>query len=175
MNQFVNPSHRGVDLPTGCKDLIELIGNTWTIGNATKAEILQHPDYQPGTFGHIEFHICRLFMSKAQVRTLSVGCLESKVVVSLMHRAGALTITLVVPAGDGEREVAVRSLFGAAGFVQSLDRSTSTGGTGATVLKFPLPASAPKAAQIVADLLARGFGLTEDEKLIFYHHESPCA
>jgi hypothetical protein len=173
MNQFVNPNQRGFDLPEGCKDLMDVIRQPWLIQatGSTKGERFSEPDYSPGTFGHIEFHVSRLFMSAAQVRFLTIACSERKVVISLMFCGETLGVTLFLDGGDVDRETAVRALFAESGDLPTMDSVASTAGAPSRLLRFPLPASAPKAAEVTADALRKGFGLAEDSKLFFYYHE----
>ena len=175
MNQFVNPEQRGVDLPEGCKDLMDVIRHPWLIRSAGPIEggKFSAPDYGAGTFEHIEFHVSRLFMSTAQVRLLNILCCEGnerKVVVSLMFRDGALGLTLLLGAEEISCESAIRVLFAKSGALPTIDTVASTGASSSRFLKFPLPTSAPRAALLTADLLLKGFKLAESSKLFFYYH-----
>ncbi len=177
MNQFVNPKKRGVELPEGCKDLINVIRQPWQIQPAgpTKFERFTQPDYSVGTFEHMEFQVSRLFISTAQTRFLSILCCEGderKVVISLIFRNGTLGVTLVLGEKDLGRESAIRALFAASGAQPTMDTVSSTAGGASRLLRFPLPTSAPSAALMIADAFRKGFGLRESSKLFFYYHET---
>src|SRR6267378_5961930 len=169
MNQFINPNRRGFELPEGCKNLIDVIQQPWLIQSSAKAEleILHEPDYPHwGGFGQIELYIAGLFTSSARGKILSIGCIEPKVVISLMHRGEGINVTLCVICADPAREQAVRGVFGEAAVLPILDSSVTSGRVPSRVLKFPLPKCAPEAAQVTTDLLRRGFSLREDARLI---------
>jgi hypothetical protein len=176
MNPFVNPTQRGVDLPDGCKDLIDVLQQPWLIQatSRARAERFSASDYSTGTFGHIELNVSRLFMSAAEVRVLTILCAaskERKVVISLICHGAALAVTLFLEDEEIGRESTIRALFAEA----DAAAVGSTVGASSRLLRFPLPACAIRAAQLTADLLRKGFGLAEGSTLFFYYHETPRA
>jgi hypothetical protein len=155
MNKFVNFGKRSVELPAGCKDLIDVLqrakrdpASTLTIHSAEG-------------LGDVANHLFRLLEAGAKSRYLAVTWHEMNYV-ELMNEGGAVTALAVVHEIT-HREQAVREVFKAASLKPIHDEAAA--GWSIRVLVYPLPADECILRELVSDLLRKGYGLAEAVRL----------
>src|SRR5882762_10290702 len=111
MNPFVNDQKREIDLPEGCKDLVEMLqiatpGSDFT----SKWKLVR------GLMEAERFLLTRL-ISPAKLRHLSIALPRQEHGVQLTHFAGVLSVALSSNCGETGRLQAVRAVFHAAGVI----------------------------------------------------------
>ena len=160
MKGFVNFGKRSVQLPAGCKNLIDLIEpskrrplSTFTTHAAQVAQGLRD----------IGEHLSGLLGSGAKYKNLVITWHENNYL-HLMNEEGVLTALVVVHENTG-REQAIRAFFAAAGLAPFLDEAV--GHCFVRVWRYPLPEGTSKIEQLVFSLLRAGYGLAENVRLEF--------
>ncbi len=180
MRQLVNYKKRGVELPKGCKDLIDVLqgpGRAKAPLAAVGQPVLgggKLERFSTRGLAQIERYVNRLFESRSKVAMVSLMPPDRQTEVCCVFRMeGGLHLVLFVNQHDMEREGTVRALFESLGIQPTLDYVMIY--PKIRVLRYPLPGDAPSAARIVADLLVKGFGLREDAGLDFILHGDEAA
>jgi hypothetical protein len=170
MNPFDNYKKRGVELPPGCKDLIDVLN----LGHGT--EMSQSEPGVPSvpsvqffqnvpveTLADLEEYLDRFVSSKAVFKALWFDSNSTSNVAFFDGKHGLRSLVIV----DASREQAVRDLFGRAGHTliqtDELDRNTR----GLQFVLAPTVGFEP----FVRDLLTLGFGLTPDSPIEFRFNE----
>ncbi len=155
MNQFINYKKRSVELPAGCKDLIDVL-------HLAKREASSTFTSQSGRLADVAKHLSALLKPGAKSRNVAITWRQMNYL-HLMNEEGGLTALAIVHE-DTAREPAVRGVFEAAGIAPILDEAVA-GASFVRVLAYPLPSRAPAVEQLISDLLRRGYGLAEDVRL----------
>ena len=156
-------TQRGVDLPFGCKDLIDLL-----------------PPGEEACFpveglAHIESHLERLMQSPSRSGSLWIYVIATPVTLGLYLRKGALHAHTFV---SRDRQRQVNSILNAAGIQPTQDYGIK-GPPFTHLLFFALTTDTDtdtaSATRIVSKLLRAGFGLPENVHLKFEHNEKIAA
>jgi hypothetical protein len=155
MSDFVNYGKRGVELPRGCKDLIDLLPRP------------QSPSFPAEGLSDVQRYLSRFLEKPAPGRHLTIQCLPAWVLLSLFYARGALMVTTLVPS---ERERAVSALLSEVGITLIQDVAV-TGGPCSRFMSFSLVPEAAEVERIISKLLRQGFGLHEDVVLEFDYAE----
>jgi hypothetical protein len=181
MARFINYQKRGVELPPGCKDLIDVLkrkpkaegpgafGGQW--------EPMPRADLFPsGGIAQIERYVIRILLSVARFTALIVSSLDEQVVLGLYRHPdeNAFDVMLFVLRKDEELEQSIRKFFGRRGIEHTLDYLCS-GGLDSNYLrglKYPLPSDAKEVAALLADLLTEVHRLDAEAGLAFAYHET---
>src|ERR1051326_7717665 len=166
MNEFVNFGKRSVELPSGCKDLIDVL-----------QQAKRHP--APSTLTvcsaegltDVAKHLPRLLELGAKSKHLVITWHEMNYV-QLMNQDGVLTAMAVVHENT-HSEQAVRGVFSAAGLAPTLDEAVA--GWSVRVLAYPLPDAASSIEELISELLRTGYGLAENVRLEFGSWESDAS
>jgi hypothetical protein len=159
MNEFVNFQKRGIELPSGCKDLIDVLSQ------------LREARIPAEGFADIERYLSRLLQSAAKRGSVTISSLDYRKSVRLSSRDGRLKVMVVVDTRDAVREQAVLTLFREAGIPPKSDYDYSGDGVPLRVLFYLLPVSVPDAAGLIRALLHKVHGLAEDAGLLFLYRE----
>lgn len=166
MNEFVNFQKRGIELPAGCKDLIDVL--------APPREAQITVEGLP----HIERYLSRLLQSPAQRRSVWIISYApvTPVILGLIHTTkGPLPLHAVIFVAQG-RERPIRKVLDEAGIQLKQDDAIPAGdGDFSHVFAGPIPADVTNAARVVSDLLQRGYGLPADVKLEFRYREKAAS
>ena len=180
MARFVNYQKRGIELPPGCKDLIDVLkGKAKAKAPDTftgKCEPVPKSDLFPsGGIAQIERYVMRLLVSSAKFAALTVSSLDVQVVAGLYRHPdeNAFDLMLFVLRKDKELEQSIREFFRRRGIEHTLDylcsgveRNYMRG------LKYPLPSDSKQVAVLLADLLTTVYGLDAEAGLAFVYHET---
>ncbi len=181
MARFVNYQKRGVELPPGCKDLIDVLKGKWKAKAdnvfAGKWEAVPKPDLFPsGGIGQIERYVTRILVSPAKFAALIMSSLDKQVVTGLYRHpcADTFDVVLFVRRNDEALEQAIRGFFKERGIDHTLDYLCSGGvePNYMRALKYPLPSDAKQTAGLLADLLKGVFALDAEAGLAFAYHET---
>ncbi len=166
MSQFVNYLKRGVELPEGCKNLIDVLqkGNQGSVHKPDRVA-------EEG-LANIEGYLSSMLASPAKRKFLSIFWFEheDKICLPLLFIGGVINALLLVACTDAERERAVRAVFAQAGVAPLQDHVVhlvGDAGADSRWLRYPLPATAREAAGIIIELLRTAYGLPETAKLRF--------
>ena len=170
MNQFVNYQQRGIELPPGCKDLIDVLRMEYlrvSELNLAPAEGLSD----------IERYVSRQMNSRAKFRRLTVSCSHRLDAICLAmspfcpsHGPWLMSISVSVDPNKPTEERAVRRVFDNAGISPLIKTLTAVDGL-VRSLHYPLPSAASDACRIIADVLRSAFGVTEQSPLWFDYLE----
>jgi hypothetical protein len=170
MNDFFNYKKRDVELPPGCKDLIDVLH----LGHSTEmspsepgvpsVEIIQSVPAK--TLTDLGGYLDRFVSSKAASKALWINCNFTSTVAFFDGKHGLRSIVLV----EVSRAQAVRDLFGRAGHTPIHDNDLENNTRG---LQFIL-ASKVGFEPFVRDLLTLGCGVTPDSPLEFHFNEKPA-
>jgi hypothetical protein len=160
MNEFVNFGRRGVDLPPGCKDLIDVLRRVRRPPvPALTSRPVQGLAHVAG-LANIAGHLHKLLEPGTKFKNLVITWHEEKNYVRLMNNGGVITALTVIH-GDIHRERAVRGVFNAAGLEATHDEALGW----VRALIYPLPAGESSIRELVSDVLRKGYGLAENVRL----------
>jgi hypothetical protein len=171
MADFVNYKKRSVTLPSGCKNLNDVLQ-----AEAVSAEV-QYKRTFAGGIEDVEEQITMVYESPAQSFTFAISGPDRKLKLG-MHRMGsdAIRAYVEVPSGS-ELEKAVRSFFAQHGLEVPKDSGAPSQFLPDMPWEYtfnisPLPSDPAELAKLVCDLLREAFGLNEESKLTFVFIES---
>jgi hypothetical protein len=181
MARFVNYQKRGVELPPGCKDLIDVLkgkrkakkpgGLAGTWKPAPESDL-----FPSGGIGQIERYVTRILVSSAKFGTLTVSSLDGQVMLWLYRDSdeSAFDVMLFAPRKEVKLARSIREFFGQRGIKHSVDHLLRGGldPNYMRVMKYPLPSDAKRAAQTVADLLTEVYRLDPGAGLAFRYGEA---
>ncbi len=167
MSQFVNYSNRGVELPQGCKDLIDLLRSDPEDLPATVRRTTEGLD-------QLDNYVSRLLSSPSHYCVLSILGFDLETGVFLERCKGVLTVIVVIKTASGAKEQAVREAFRDAQ-VSSISAEVAGTGGDARVLKYPLPALGPDVVGLIRKVLLVACDATEHAGLYFDYHGNTTA
>jgi len=177
MSQFVNYNKRSVQLPPGCKDLIDVFKPA-RLRKVTGANATPHFPVVPRdhtlteTLGNIEKHVAMVFDSTSELCFLAIGSPDESLMVVVSRMTDSMTADVTF-LHDETREIAMRAFFGCHG----LKAPMADGGP----VKFPvdvpdspvwcvfslvpMPAGPPAFSKIAASLFRDICGMNDQSKL----------
>jgi hypothetical protein len=172
MNPFVNPNKRGVGLPAGYKDLMDMIQRPYAVDTSdlSYVERFKQPEISKGTLQQVEVHIGCLFTSKGKWPTLAICCGGKGSEIALTLREPERELQVIFTESEFSRAASMRDVFRDSGISPKEDIKGVVKEGRCWFLNFPLPSSAPEAARLIVDVLRRSFAITGEEKVgfIFY-------
>jgi hypothetical protein len=171
MNPFVNSRHRGVGLPPGCKDLVDVLQNPWACPTArlqvfpekqkTSASGFLSSGFEIGRLKNLNFHIARLFTVMTAQRALVIFC--EKACLVLLRQDGLLSVRLSVPNHEPARELAIRAIFARAHLHPLEDLAAPA----TRSFKYLLPNAQSDVVSFLTVLLREGYDTSDDAQLAF--------
>ena len=186
MSKFVNYKKRSIELPSGCKDLIDVLRRNAGLerldnipaGNGFHGVF---PGVICGGFfeGHLSDigkYVAMVFDSRALAFFLIVNPPDGGVTLTVYRgEDGTTHASLEVQVGT-EREKAVRSFLAPRGLhIPDDSGMPSQFASALPVYRFcdllPLAPEAPLLSKLVEELFRRAFGLSDDSKLCFRYQE----
>jgi hypothetical protein len=168
MNPFVNFGQRNIQLPPGCKDLMDVLRTLH------RKDCGKEDNCKEG-LGDIARYLARLLEPRgAESRQVVIFCYAQRAVVSLDFgpfllgcRPSGLSALIFVDGSEPLQEQAVRTVFEQAGIPPFL-ASGVPGMEGPTrVLRYALPSTLEDASRVITTLFRRGFGVGEEARLGF--------
>jgi len=158
MNEFVNMGKRSIELPAGCKDLIDVLQPVKRLPIAKLAIYSAE-----GGLADLAKHLANLLEQGKKTKNLGITWHER----NYLHlvKEGLFLTTLLVVHDNTHREQAVRAVFASASLAPIRDEAVN--GWSVRVLKYALPAGASTIEELLSDLLGKGYGLAEDVRLEF--------
>lgn len=159
MNPFVDYQKRGVELPAGCTDLIDVL----RLGRSSDPR----PSGAATTLADVGSFLSLFVSSSAAVRSLWIFHSATSWLGLFCGKHGLRALVNV----DASREQAVRGVLSHAGFVPDQDDTLENNARG---LQFVIP-STSGIEHFVRELLTHGFGATQVSPLEFHFHERKAA
>lgn len=157
MNPFVNPQKRGILLPNGCGDLMDVLQMSKRQPEAGWGSPLVKPEVQVSALVHVSRYLLGLAASTVRSRVLIIASSDAQMRVVIERSASGLTIYPVMGLADREKEV--EEFFVARGVQPSVDFLVGHPGISTRVLGFPLPSDPGLAAGLTSDLIRSAYGL----------------
>jgi hypothetical protein len=172
MNDFVDPKHRGVNLPPGYKDLVDVLeGKRKGSGSAEWHSQTAMESIPSGGLAYAEKYLHRFFASRLEGRRPFLHFLTAHdgFTFLLLNSKNAPLAVFTFPRQDTAPERSVRQIFANAGINPVSDEA----GTGNFVraIQYLLPIEFLDAHTIVANLLKDAYGVTEKAGLRFRFRE----
>lgn len=159
MNEY---EARGVALPEGCKDLIDMLPrfeHKPQAGHACR-----------GGLADLSHWLSWLLSDPAVSKSLTVIWPRQAEGIHLFWGCGELSVLLTLRGRETNHEIAIRSIFGEAGLTPITDE-LAAGPTPGQVLRYQLPAQLSRAAELLQDVLLRGCVAPERSVLMFHYYE----
>jgi hypothetical protein len=154
-NPFVNPNQRGVELPAGCKDLMDVLKlQPVAEGSMGTARI------DIGKTKDIPGRVAAFLGEKKSQRLLSVTSPARHIFVTVMCRDEEFSLNLFVFKNQIGLRDALRRIFA--------DKDLCRGEREPEFVNLPLSGSAVEIVKVLTELLVEGCGVTEEESLLFH-------
>jgi hypothetical protein len=169
MNDFVNPQHRGVNLPPGFKDLMDVL-------EAKKANDIKHSvdsespiDRIATGLADVEKYLRRFLDSQAKSALLLL--LNDQIEFNFFRTMGKEYVLMFFRFTEEHtvRVATVRELFVERGIARVADSVVA--GTKQRMIIYLLPAVLPDLSSISTEVLRRVYGISETDRLRFLFHE----
>ena len=177
MSKFVNYKKRGITLPPGCKDLIELLEPQ---RRAKAQSFMLFPSEgavtrdDSGTLkvAEIEKYVAMIFESHAQGAFLTLNLADERLTVTFASREGKLMSVWAAVDENADRKRLIQDFWVEHGFELPGDDVTPTQFVPGVPVQHlyhirPLPSDAPTASKIAADLFRHVCGVGVEEPLSF--------
>jgi len=183
MAQFVNYKKRAFTLPSGCKDLIDVLApsrrqtkvNVGT-GGFPPLEITEER-FPTAGLAQVGRYVSMLLEWRGELFTLSVTAQTFEFPVTLYRSRSEQTVAVVLITKEAHQEQAIRAFFEregieALGDYAPLDLGTADSTHG---LAYPLPSVAERATTLTTELLRSVYGLSDEAGLDFRYYEMETA
>ena len=169
MNAFVNVQKRGVELPEGCKDLIDVLQNPW-VRPTGKLQTFPEKEssrcgFVAGKLKDLTFQVSQLFTLAIKPQVLVIFGVHSGMV--LYRQDGILSVRFSLTSMEPACEQTIRAIFNSANLHPTEDSITGT----TRALKYPLPNILSDATNFINVLLRKGYGLNDEARLDFRYAE----
>src|SRR6267142_1217588 len=105
-NPFMNPNQRGVELPEGCKDLMDVLKKDGSLRPGAESQMVWH-----GVVSEVEQRVEAFSESGAGERLFSVGIQGRGIRLFLLKRGEDLSLNFSVPGKQQSAKDAVRRIF----------------------------------------------------------------
>lgn len=164
MSEFVNYSNRDVQLPPGCKDLMDVLNlqkatEAPTIAFTATESAASSQSYS-GELHQIPDHIARLLSSPKLPNALLIVTHQSCCFWLIYSRKGA-PLGLQGAFKEAERLRAVRKFFATRGFTSNVEQ------LGKNASCFSYAVEETPAPQLIIDLLKAAYGVKDGDRLQF--------
>jgi hypothetical protein len=169
MDELPKMPERSVELPVGCKDLIDVDATrNWTR--------VDHPDWPKRTLdqlAYMEGYLARLIESAGTAVLVCIGRFQNKgsiMVVAAPDLPGSVVFARWSNAGQ---EQALQGVFGESG-ISPLTEPVGRYKAKKSV-KYPLPAEPSDAARLIGGLLRAAYGLSDLSPVTLFHVQPKTA
>jgi hypothetical protein len=158
-NPFVNPNQRGVELPGGCKDLMDVL----KMGGVDRPAA-GRPMISYGALREIEQRVATFLQWRASELLFSVGVPKRGILVILLNRTEGLILNFSVPANQESMKDLIRRIFENPKFGENV--------CGTEYVSVALNPAKDWVARMMVELLVEGFGVLEEEQLMFVSYKA---
>jgi hypothetical protein len=181
MNEFVNYGKRSVDLPDGCKNLMDVLAPAPSSNYALTDESKEVPLAFPAkgsTPSILTNRIPRQGLAKLAIhvewfwpaeckRMVSINIPGGLIGIMLLHEQGIPKATFVLNGDATARESKIRKIFSDAKIPPCMDDITGSPPAVKRVLKYSLNGTAVEAIQLLRIVLQDAFDVSEESSLAF--------
>jgi len=176
VNDFVNPQHRGVNLPDGFKDLMDVLkangaaGETpiYALHSRRSKPLIER--YETNGLQHAEKFVRQLLESRSKVATLTFFLKASPFAFSIVRSTDLVKAMFCFSKDDVRLEQSVRETFTKFGIAPLYDASFLPVKQHA-VIGYLMPGNLPGLLEIVGELLRCAYEMPEGDGLNFLYHE----
>jgi hypothetical protein len=173
MNEFVNYKKRNINLPWGCKNLLDVL-HPQQLKAGIPDVTMAHEKSFVGTFSDIEKHVSMMFESRALLFMLGMDAPDDRLKLEVSRMEGGIMFAWVEFREDSGQEAAIRSFLAREGL-----KAPCVAGTPASFIPdspvsyriSPLPIDPRGLAELFTNLLREVGGLKEDAELRFHCFE----
>ena len=165
MSKLVQKSKRSLELPLGCKDLIDVD----SIRNWSK---LDRPDWPKRTLdqlAYMEGYLAGLLQSAGKTALVCVGRSENRGTIMVVPASDLPGSVVFAMWNSAAQEQALRAVFDEARIsplVEPVGRYKAN-----KCLKYPPPPGPSDAARFLGGLFRAGYGLEDLAPITLWHHE----
>jgi hypothetical protein len=153
MNKFVDFGKRNVDLPAGCKDLIDVLER------AKQRPVPTLTTRSVEGLANAARYLDNLTEGGAQAKNLAITWREGLNYVHLTNERCVIT-ALAVIYDRTQSEQAVREVFEEAGLAPTHDETLAA--FSVRLLRYSFPSGSSDISGLISELLRRGYGLAEN-------------
>lgn len=124
MNPFVNLQQRSIDLPAGCKDLMDVLLQSPPKPSPTPGYVVANgkpSSWKTGKLENIELYLGNLLSSSAVTQFLNVASPKGALGITLLLRKQAIEAVMVVNSNDTTCEGEGRAVFSVARISSNMD------------------------------------------------------
>ena len=162
MNDFVNPQHRGVNLPAGFKDLMEVLDGKKKSGHRIGRK-LRFQEFSANGLIHVEKSLDLFLNSDAEDAVLAFCGGRSPAPCVLCRGRNGLKAVSCLSGGDLVLERNLRAVF--AGFGTNPSSESRNPDTGLQIVTYPVPVVRSQLLKVLIELLRRAFEVSDSDKL----------
>jgi len=174
MNDFVNPQHRGVNLPPGCKDLMDVLKVNdaasetpiYALHSKRSKPLIER--YERNGLQHAEKFVRLLLESRTKWASLTIFH-KPRLTFTLVRFPDSVTAMFCFSEKEVPLERSVREIFTKFGRVPLADESEAP--TKLRVVRYWMPGNVPGILEIAGELLQRAFEVPEDGGLDYIFNE----
>jgi hypothetical protein len=157
-NDFVNPNQRGVGLPPGCKDLMDVL----KMGGIERPPV-GRPVILYGALSEVEQRVGTFLQWGDGELLFSVGVPKRGILLILLRRTEGLMLNFSVPAKQESVKDVIRRIFENPKFGENI--------CGLEHVSVALNSAKDAVARMTVELLVEGFGVLEEERLMFVSYK----
>lgn len=178
MAQFVNYKKRTFTLPSGCKDLIEVLAPSRrnTKGRSADAGLppleIKEDRFPTAGLAQIGRYVSMLLQARGELFTLSVTAQGFQFPLALYRIRSEQTFAIVLVTNEPHRERAIRAFFEQQRLQAIMDDGNLGASGAARGLAYPLPFDIARASSLTTGLLRSVYGLSEEAGLDFRYYET---
>ena len=164
MNPFVNPNKRDVLLPSGCKDLMDVL---------RRSRPVHQPEIHVGELDHLHDYITKLMATLAPAAVLTIASMDGLMRIGLERSAESIAVFPEL--GVSEQGRGVEEFFAERGIQACVDYLAWSAGSPNRILGFTLPFDSSEASRLVAELIHSVYGPYAEAELEFGYFETEAA
>ena len=172
MSEFVNYHKRGIELPPGCKDLIDVLPTSRRqrktyIASGFRPAKMREERFPTAGLAQIGRYVSMLLQWQGELFTLSLTAQDFEFPVTLYRSRSEGTAAVVLVTKQAQREQAIRAFFEQQG-IAAWDLGAADGSRG---LAYPLPSDEARAVSLITEMLRSVYGLSDEAGIDFRYYE----
>jgi len=177
MNEFVNPQHRGVNLPAGCKDLMDVLKGTgvsdvetpiYALHSRRRKPLIER--YETNGLQRAEKFVRQLLASQSKKATLVFFLKSGRPIFTFVRSPDFVKTIFCFSKGDVLLEQSVGEIFTKFAIVPLFDASFLSTDQN-KVVGYSVPDNVSGLLEIAGELLRGAFGVPDSDGLVFMFQE----